>query len=97
MQYQRPDMSLIESEFRKLLAELDSASFATAQAETLRAINEIRYEFRTMASLSSAITTKDSTLPREIRYQRATLIGFWQTAAACTANFPRKRMSFSAS
>lgn len=63
MQYQRPDMSLIESEFRKLLAEFDSASFATAQAETLRAINEIRYEFRTMASLSSirnSIDTQDA-------------------------------------
>lgn len=61
MNYARPDMAKVESDFNALLTKFDAAQSAEEQKEVLSEINELKNEFSTYSSIASVRNSIDTT------------------------------------
>jgi M3 family oligoendopeptidase len=60
LEYRRPDIELVQSQFHKLLNKFDTASDVATQEATINEINDLRSDFQTSASLASVRNTIDT-------------------------------------
>ena len=61
MNYSRPDLGKLETEFNVLLGKFDAAASAVEQENILSQINELKSEFQTFASIASVRNSIDTT------------------------------------